>query len=85
MKPTDIFTNVVNPDFLPMCKNGDPCHARAPRSATLRKMKEQGIDIKVGGTQYGITGSNRKVDRSRIPEALCNHIVKICEREEKAQ
>lgn len=33
MKPTDIFTNHPNPGFLPPCKNGDPCHARAPRGA----------------------------------------------------
>lgn len=33
MKPTDIFTNHPNPDFLPVCKNGDPCHVRAPRGA----------------------------------------------------
>ena len=26
MKPTDIFTNHPAPAFLPMCKNGDPCH-----------------------------------------------------------
>lgn len=31
MKPTDIWTNHPNPRFKPMCKNGDPCHARAPR------------------------------------------------------
>lgn len=32
MKPTDIWTNLPwNPR--PMCKNGDPCHARAPRGA----------------------------------------------------
>lgn len=33
MKPTDIWTNHPNPQFLPMCKNGDPCHARAPRGS----------------------------------------------------
>ena len=33
MKPTDIWTNHPRPDFLPMCKNGDPCHASAPRGA----------------------------------------------------
>lgn len=79
MKPTDIFTNYEFPNFLPPCKNGDPCHARAPRSATMRKLKEQGIEIEVGGTQYGITGKNRSRDRSRIPEDLCKHIVDICE------
>ena len=33
MKPTDIWTNHPDPDFLPMCHNGDPCHERAPRGA----------------------------------------------------
>jgi len=33
MKPTDIWTNHPSPDFLPPCKNGDPCHIRAPRGA----------------------------------------------------
>lgn len=76
MKPTDIWTNHPNPKFLPICKNGDPCHSRAPRSATLKKLKANGIEIEVGGTQYGMKGSR---DRSVIPEALCKHIVTICE------
>ena len=33
MKPTDIWTNHPDPKFKPMCKNGDPCHVRAPRGA----------------------------------------------------
>lgn len=33
MKPTDIWTNHPNPDFLPPCKNGDPCHIAAPRGS----------------------------------------------------
>ena len=33
MKPTDIWTNHPNPRFKPMCKNGDPCHMKAPRGA----------------------------------------------------
>ncbi len=76
MKPTDIFSNHPNPHFKPMCKNGDPCHAKAPRSATLKKMREQGINIEVGGTQYGLKTSK---ERSVIPEQLCEHIVDICE------
>ena len=31
MKPTDIFTNYLNPNFKPPCKNGDSCHESAPR------------------------------------------------------
>lgn len=34
MKPTDIWTNHPNPDFLPPCKNGDPCHTPAPRGSS---------------------------------------------------
>lgn len=34
MKPTDIWTNHPAPQFKPPCKNGDPCHVRAPRGAT---------------------------------------------------
>lgn len=33
MKPTDIWTNCPEPNFRPMCKNGDPCHVSAPRGA----------------------------------------------------
>jgi len=40
MKPTDIWTNHPQPNFKPMCKNGDPCHAPAPRGA---KTGTQGI------------------------------------------
>lgn len=64
MKPTDIWTNHPAPDFRPMCKNGDPCHEKAPRGSRT-------------GTQ-GLKGS--KV-RSIIPEALCKHIVAICEKQ----
>ena len=63
MKPTDIWTNHPNPDFIPHCKNGDPCHEKAPRGS-------------ITGTQ-AIKGSKA---RSVIPVALCEHIVKICER-----
>lgn len=48
MKPTDIWTNHPNPRFKPMCKNGDPCHARAPRGARtgtqgLKGSKERSV------------------------------------------
>lgn len=33
MKPTDIWTNYPNPNFKPMCKNGDSCHKKAPRGS----------------------------------------------------
>lgn len=31
MKPTDIWTNHPNPNFRPMCRNGDSCHEACPR------------------------------------------------------
>lgn len=48
MKPTDIWTNHPDPKFKPMCKNGDPCHARAPRGAKtgtqgLKNSKERSV------------------------------------------
>lgn len=33
MKPTDIWTNCVEWEPRPMCKNGDPCHVSAPRGS----------------------------------------------------
>ena len=47
-KPTDIWTNHPNPQFRPMCKNGDPCHAAAPRGAKtgtqgLKGSKERSV------------------------------------------
>lgn len=62
MKPTDIWTNHPDPQFLPVCKNGDPCHIRAPR-----------------GSRTGTQGLKGSVERSRIPDKLCDHIVKISE------
>ena len=64
MKPTDIWTNHPDPQFIPPCKNGDPCHEAAPR-----------------GSQTGTQSSYNKIEKARIPKALCEHIVKICESE----
>lgn len=33
MKPTDIWTNHPDPQFKPPCKNGAPCHEKAPRGS----------------------------------------------------
>lgn len=33
MKPTDLWTNHINPKFKPICKNGAPCHVAAPRGS----------------------------------------------------
>lgn len=76
MKPTDIWTNHPTPKFKPACKKGDPCHAAAPRWKTLKKLRDQGIEIEVGGTQYGQKPGR---ERSMIPTQLCEHIVDICE------
>lgn len=62
MKPTDIWTNHPNPNFKPICKNGDPCHVSAPR-----------------GSKTGTQGRKGSVERSLIPEKLCDYIVEICE------
>lgn len=48
MKPTDIWTNHPDPQFKPMCKNGDPCHVSAPRGARtgtqgLKGSKERSV------------------------------------------
>lgn len=62
MKPTDIWTNHPNPNFIPPCKNGDPCHAKAPR-----------------GSRTGTQGLDNWIEKSKIPNMLCEHIVEICE------
>lgn len=48
MKPTDIWTNYPNPNFKPMCKNGDKCHEAAPRGSKtgtqgLKGSKERSV------------------------------------------
>ena len=48
MKPTDIWTNHPDPRFKPMCKNGSPCHAAAPRGSKtgtqgLKDSKERSV------------------------------------------
>lgn len=48
MKPTDIWTNHPDPQFLPPCKNGMSCHVRAPRGARtgtqgLKGSKERSV------------------------------------------
>ena len=37
MKPTDIWTNHPDPQFKPMCHNGDTCHQPAPRGSKFQK------------------------------------------------
>ena len=48
MKPTDIWTNHPDPKFKTMCKNGDPCHEKAPRGSRtgtqgLKGSKERSV------------------------------------------
>lgn len=48
MKPTDIWTNHPDPQFKPICKNGDPCHAKSPRGSRtgtqgLKDSKERSV------------------------------------------
>lgn len=59
MKPTDLWGGFPSSlTFRPMCKNGDPCHERAPRGAKT-------------GTQ-GIKGAAaRAVIPYRLSEAVC--------------
>lgn len=64
-KPTDIWTNCVDPKFKPACKRGAPCHVPSPRGCRT-------------GVQ-GIEGTNKAHDRARLPDDLCEHIVRICE------
>ena len=64
-KPTDIWTNHPDPQFKPMCKNGDPCHVSAPRGSHT------------AGSSQGLKNSK---ERSVIPAELCKHIVEICEK-----
>ena len=48
MKPTDIFTNHPNPQFLPPCRNGNLCHIAAPRGS---RTGTQGLD---GSTERSV-------------------------------
>lgn len=43
MKPTDIWTNHPNPQFKPMCHNGDPCHEKAPRGSKTGTQGLKGV------------------------------------------
>lgn len=77
MKPTDIWTNHPNPNFKPPCKNGDKCHAPAPRGSTVRRAKRKGLNVgEIGGTACALTNAR---DRAMIPSQLCDYIVDICE------
>jgi hypothetical protein len=61
-KPTDLWTNHPNPKFKLPCHNGN---------------KNCHHESAPRGSKTGTQGL-AKVDRSRIPDELCKHIVKIC-------
>lgn len=48
-KATDFWTNHPNPEFLPPCRNGDPCHEPAPRGS---KTGLQGVDGAAERSKY---------------------------------
>lgn len=60
-KPTDIWTNHTDPKFKPVCRNGNKDCHHEPAPR---------------GSKTGTQGME-KVDRSRIPQELCEHIVNI--------
>lgn len=61
-KPTDIWTNHPAPNFKPVCRNGN---------------KNCHHESAPRGSKTGTQGL-KKIDRSKIPTALCEHIVNIC-------
>lgn len=63
-KPTDIWTNHPDPQFKPVCHNGNKnCHHEPAKR----------------GSRTGTQGRKNAKERSVIPEGLCRHIVKISE------
>ena len=64
MKPTDIWTNHPDPKFKKKCHNGNKeCHHESAPR----------------GSRTGTQGKKDNTERSKIPQELCNHIVKISE------
>lgn len=63
MKPTNIWTNIADPQFISPCTYGDPCHQPTPR-----------------GSHRGTEGISSKIEKSKYPHLLCEHIVDICEK-----
>ena len=72
MKPTDIWTNHPNPQFKPMCKNGDSCHVSAPRGSRtgtqgLEKRDRSVIPQQLCEHIVGICSSeNIEVDKAQL-------------------
>ena len=82
-KPTDLWSNHIYNLFntkgfiAKTCfNNNKKCqHESAPRSSTIKKLKEKNIFIKKGGTQ----ALKNNFERSKIPEQLCFEIIKSVE------
>jgi hypothetical protein len=71
MKPTDIWTNHPAPRFKPACDYGDTCHTHVPHEG-----RENGVRLRIG-VDHGMKDG---FERSSIPKPLCEHIVKICDK-----
>lgn len=62
-KPTDIWTNFYSWQPRRMCRNGDSCHVSSPR-----------------GANAGVRTMKRgPIERSIVPAALCEEIMRACE------
>lgn len=74
MKPTDIWTNHPDPQFLLACKNGDSCHVPAPRGS------KTGVQGAVKWQNISGRGMfSRAIMRGIMPDDFINHIVDITE------
>jgi hypothetical protein len=62
MKPTDIWTNHPNPNFIPLCKIKDGHHKKSDDATS----------------SYNKVGKDRYLLRGKMPEKLCNYIANIC-------
>lgn len=60
MKPTDIWTNHPDPQFKPMCKNGDTCHVSAPRGAKTGTQGLKGARERESSYTKGIVRAYRR-------------------------
>ena len=61
-KATDIWTNHPQPEFLPPCRNGDPCHQPAPRG-TFELSRQTGLRRKPKGKK--ITNTKAAIKREQ--------------------
>lgn len=83
MKPTDLWTNAKG--FTPKtCKNyrydkfgnalNRHCHHDlSQRGSTVRKLRDQGLDVVKGGTE----ALKNNHERSKIPKLLCEEVIDI--------